>query len=393
MRRGRFRHVVEMTILKSVRPELLAAFLRPFSTELRSAGLALPVAPSTAWLEELGAMLNRDEPVLPAALQAALVGIADLATPAGHEEIMALADERGIAVFVGKETIPQEDLAFLVYLEHPDLFRAARSRVKAFAPRLFVEFHGNQRRISSTQGTASARLAIVKGRLVSWLQKRNRTGACLVRADDFDDQLVFSIAHGAAPTRGSEVHRRASHNRAGRIPEQQDIIIFDKQEDRLSVSAQLPSERELYRALFGFVLFLDEGYFRVVRLYHSRPLREQGSAALHVTGIEGLERVSLKRLTFVSRDRLHSKMEVTSDDLGEWLDSRRTKILLRQRPIGSWTLGFRLRHDTSALDVDVWPPNQLRVDRRLRTELVHQFLRARGFEYRSSDADAPPSSR
>lgn len=68
-------------------------------------------------------------------------------------------------------------------------------------------------------------------------------------------------------------------------------------------------------------------------------------------------------------------------------------MLLRQRPVGSWTLGFRLRHDTSALDVDVWPPNQLRVDRRLSLDLVHKFLRVRGFEYRSGDADDPPSSR
>ena len=55
------------------------------------------------------------------------------------------------------------------------------------------------------------------------------------------------------------------------------------------MSASLPSERELYRALFGFVLFVDEAYFRVVRLYHSRPLRERGSAALDVTGIDDLE--------------------------------------------------------------------------------------------------------
>jgi hypothetical protein len=177
------------------------------------------------------------------------------------------------------------------------------------------------------------------------------------------------------------------------VPEQHDIIVFDKHQDRLSVSASLPTERELYRALFGFVLFLDEQYFRVVRFYHSRPLRERGSAALDVTDIEGLERVSLKRLSFVSRDRHRSKMEVASEDLRDWLDRRKTKMLLRQRPIRSWTFGFRLRHHTGALDVDVWPPNQLRIDRRLQPELVHRFLQARGFEYRAGDGDDPPSSR
>ena len=65
----------------------------------------------------------------------------------------------------------------------------------------------------------------------------------------------------------------ADRRRARSVPQQHDIIVFDKVQDRLSVSASLPSERELYRALLGFVLFFDEGYFRVVRLYHSRPLR------------------------------------------------------------------------------------------------------------------------
>jgi hypothetical protein len=353
MRRGRFRHVVDISLLKSVRPDLLAAFLRPFGADLSAAGLALQDAPSAAWLEELGAMLNRDAPELPAALQADLVDIAELATPVGHEQIMALADELGIAIVsAGDPMIPLEDLAFLVYLQQRDLFRAVRSHIKSFERRLFTEHDGHQRRISATHGSAAARAAILKDRLVSWLQKRNRTGACLVRADELDDQIVFSIAHGAAPTRAPEASEFAPM-RPGRVPEQHDIIVFDKHQDRLSISALLPTERELYRTLFGFVLFLDEQYFRVVRLYHSRPLRERGSAALDVTDIEGLERVSLKRLSFVSRDRHRSKMEVASEDLRDWLDRRKTKMLLRQRSIGSWTLGFRLRHHTSALDVDV----------------------------------------
>ena len=390
MRRGRFRHVVEISLLKSVRPDLLAAFLRPFSADFVAVGLALPAEPSALWLAELAAKLNRDA-VLPAALQAALVDIANLATPVGHEQVMTLAEQRGIELLAGGATVPREDLAFLVYLEQRDLFRAARSRVKSFPPRLFVHFHGRQRPISATTGDRTAQLATLKERLASWLKRRNRTGTCLVRADDLDDEIVFSIAHGAAPTRGPDVNPSATST--PRVPEQEDIIVFDRNEDRLSVSARFPNERELYRALFGFVLFLDENYFRVVRLYHSRPLREQGSAALDVTGIEALERVSLKRVSFTSRDRYHSKMEVTSDDLRDWLDSRKTKMLLRQQPIGSWTLGFRLRHDTGALDVDVWPPNQLRIDRRLQTDLVHRFLRLRGFEYRSGEADEPPSSR
>ena len=392
MRRGRFRHVVEISLLKAVHSDLLTAFLRPFSAELSNAGLALPHTPSVGWLEELGSMLNRDDTVLPAALQAALVDVANLATPVGHEQIVTLAAERGIALASTHATIPQEDLAFLVYVEQRELFRAARARVKSFEPRLFDHFHGPEKGLRATHARATARLSTLKERLSSWLQNRNRTGACLVRADDLDDQIVFTIAHGGAPTRGVEMNRSAP-SRYARVPEQQDIIVFDKNENRLSVSARLPTERELYRALFGFVLFLDATYFRVVRLYHARPLRERGSAALDVTGVDDVELVTLKRVTLVSRDRHHTKMEVTSDDLREWLDSRKTRMLLRQRPIGSWTLGFRLRHDTSALDVDVWPPNQLRVDRRLSTDLVHRFLQVRGFEYRSGDADEPPSSR
>jgi hypothetical protein len=143
-----------MSLLKSVRPDLLAAFLRPFDANLRAVGLAIHDAPSSAWLEELCVMLNRDAPELPAALQADLVDIAELATTVGHEQIMAVADERGIAMVpAGDPMIPLEDLAFLVYLQQRDLFRAARSHIKSFERRLFAEFDGRQRRISATHGT------------------------------------------------------------------------------------------------------------------------------------------------------------------------------------------------------------------------------------------------
>ena len=392
MRRGRFRHVVELSLLKSVRSDFLVAFLRPFAAELDAAGLALPKKPSISWLTDLAATLNCDGPVLPASLQAALVDLAELATPLGHEQIMALAEERGMTLVPADETIPQEDLAFLVYLKERELFLAARNRIKFFEARLFAHYHGRQLPLPSAREDATTRLTLLRDRLVSWLRKRNRTGACEVRVKDLDEQMVFSITHGTAPTRAPDVDPGAVVL-AERVPEQHDIIVFDKREDRLSVSARLPSEREFYRGVFGFVLFLDEAYFRVVRLYHARPLRERGSGALDVTGIDGLERVTLKRLSFLGTDRHHSKMEVTSDDLRDWLDRRKTRMLLRQRRIGSWTLGFQVRHDAGALDVDVWPPNQLRVDRRLQADLVHRFLQARGFEYRSGDADDPPSSR
>ncbi len=98
MRRGRFRHVVELSLL-DVRPDLLVAFLEPFVVDLATVGLALPSErPSIPWLLERCATLNRDSAELPAALLAALIDIADLATPVGHEQIVTLADERGIAL-------------------------------------------------------------------------------------------------------------------------------------------------------------------------------------------------------------------------------------------------------------------------------------------------------
>jgi hypothetical protein len=142
MRRGRFRHVVEISLLKAVQPHLLIAFLRPFSAELNSAGLALPDTPSVRWLEDLCSMLNRDDTALPGALQAALVDVAILATPVGHEQITTLAEERGITLVSADATIPQEDLAFLVYVEQRELFRAARSVSVQRDPRRSGESRG-----------------------------------------------------------------------------------------------------------------------------------------------------------------------------------------------------------------------------------------------------------
>ena len=95
MRRGRFRHVVELSLLKRVRSDFLVAFLRPFAADLRAAGLALPKRPSVSWLTDLAAMLNCDGTKLPASLQAALVDLAEMATPVGHEQIMMVPPKSG----------------------------------------------------------------------------------------------------------------------------------------------------------------------------------------------------------------------------------------------------------------------------------------------------------
>jgi hypothetical protein len=139
-------------------------------------------------------------------------------------------------------------------------------------------------------------------------------------------------------------------------------------------------DQELYRAIFGFVLAQDEAHFQIWPTFSAEPLKERGSAALDTRGIEGLRRATITRLSFRGRDQAEGELEFASDDLTPALDAGPVRALLQERPIGSWTLRLFTAQNPDPRDVHVLPPNQLRVDRGVPFDLLHEFLSARGFE-------------
>ena len=153
MASGNFQHVVELSLLEALRPELLIALLRPFEKALAHFGIMVDRSEySNAWLLRLHSVLNRSDAALPAPLQSALVDIADLSTEAGCDLVIAEARRSGVELFGGK--VPaRQDLAASAYLSHPEFFRAAHNRRHVSRKATFEDFYGTDRRVRCPGGS------------------------------------------------------------------------------------------------------------------------------------------------------------------------------------------------------------------------------------------------
>src|SRR6266545_2044032 len=179
---GRFRYVVELSLLEVLRPELLIALLKPYEQALARFGIAVDRSEySSAWLVRLHSILNRDDAALPAPLQSALIDIGDLSSEAGGDLIIAEARRSGVELFAGK--IPaRQDLAVATYLSHLELFRAAHRRLHLSRRTTFQEFYGTEAARPLAERFERQRTALKK-RLRSAFRSRYRTG-CRVLIDD-----------------------------------------------------------------------------------------------------------------------------------------------------------------------------------------------------------------
>jgi hypothetical protein len=374
-----FKYVVDLSLLQSVQRDLLVRVLLPFAPHLARLGLALDSASrAPSWIQHLHQILNREDGSLPARLQAAFVEVTDLTSELGHELIVAVALERKIDLFPSGRSIARQDLPFHVYLFHPDLFRAAHARLRSFPATMFVEYYG--RGVGpAVEHSVASKLDVLRERLRASFSARNRGDFCGVMLEQLAGQFVFIFARGSAPLRSVSIRARKSISTPTWIPQQHDVVIYETAADRLSVSAVHATDRELYRATLGFVLALDEQYFRTYSVFDGAPMKKRGSAALDSSDIVGLERVVLRKITILPLDRRGEQVEFVADDLSQSLDGGRLHTFLQHRAIGAWTFGLFLSDNRKALEIDILPPNALRFDRRLPLPIFRDFMELRGF--------------
>jgi hypothetical protein len=376
---GSFQYVVDLSLLEALRPELLVALLKPYERALAGFGIIVDRSQySSTWLGSLHSVLNRDDAKLPAPLQSALMDIADLSTVAGGELIIAEALRRGIELVAGVEA-PQQDLAVQTYLAHPDLFRASHSRLQLSRRTTIADFYG----AGATRPLPrqlERQLKTLKRRLQSAFLARRRSGFCRLLLDKPNGELVLIVAHGRLPQRGALIRSQRRREVRTYVIEAHDVIIYDHAMDRLSIDAKSPDDVDLYRAVMGYLVALDDDYFHPFPIYSADPFRERGAAALDVVGITNLEKVILRGVTLFARGRPELVQALASDDLRPWLDKAFRTGALEHLVFGSWAFGVVIPELRLPLEVELRPPNQISFDPRLPIGRFRRFLSAAGFE-------------
>lgn len=371
--------IVRLDLLEAVRPELLLRFLRPFATYLAARAIPLDdLVVSPEWLGALHRVLNAVDPQMPAELQQALLDIADLTTDAAHEQVLALARHQQLSLFTVNARTTPEDLAFVVYLDHRDVFHAAHARTQSSEVRKFVEFVARDR-TPPRASAAGGRRALLAQRLGQWFSERNRTAFCDVRVVETDTEIRFLVIHGRPPRSHGAIESDERRGRVSYVPDKHDLLVVDKRSGRLAVNAQYPREQDLYRRALGAVYWDDEEHFSLAPMYTGQPITELGSAALAAHGVPGVVRVALRELTIASEGAVGEAITLIGIDVGPLLDGGLGRLVRRHGVVAAFRLELCLVGRRRPVRLDIRVPSHLSFDRRVGSDVVREYLLEAGF--------------
>ena len=366
-------YLVRLELLEAVTADLLLRFLRPFTSYLASRGVPLEGgAVSEKWREHLHAALNDVDPAMPAELQQSLVDVADLASEGAHDHVLAVAKGAPLRVLDGGRGSTPEDVAFEVFLDHPNVFREAHARTQTAEAKRFVEFTA-----TSPKPLPPADLTAKRGQLArvvgDWFRGRNRTGFCEVRVTDAGETVSFVIIHGRPPRNHGAIESDERRTRVTYVPDKHDLVVFDRATGRLAVNAQFAGEQDLYRRALGRVFWGDDEHFVAAPIYTADPLVEEGASVLQPHGIPGLEGVELRALKVVSPDPEVGVLSWKGRDLGSELASPVGQVVLRHGEIRHFELAMKLSARSRSLKVEVDVPTATL----LREILADSLVRSR----------------
>jgi hypothetical protein len=373
-----FKNLVRLELLESVRADYLVRFLRPYESYCRSKGVWLDgVDFNQTWIERLYRVLSVSDPKMPPELLQALLDIVDLVGETEHDQIICAAKERQLDLFKRTELVNPAELVFKMYLENRALFEETRARIVSSEARGFVDFPAKDARPLKSN-MSDTKQSSIANKVGDWCASRNRTPFCQIIFTDNDPELVFLLIHGRPPTTHGVIE--ADHrSQISYTQESQDLVILNKQTRTLSVHAQYSEEQDFYRRVFGQAFFDDEDHFTAAPVYFGSPLVEDRSAALSPHGVPGLRKVRLRELGVTYKTRRQRRVRLVDSDLAPLLDGPEGDDLLIGSEIRYFKLALEISLLTRSLVVEVMPPNRLEHDRRIASNMVNEFLIARGF--------------
>jgi hypothetical protein len=151
------------------------------------------------------------------------------------------------------------NLAVVAFVDHNDLFTAARIRCSAAAIRTYSEYEASSDLPITVD---AARCAKVEATLAPWLKSKNRTAYCKLFVVEMPDRVTFEIAHGRPPaTRDVIQEATLDTKQVTDSSAQRMFVVWSRTTRRLAVHGNA-GIKEAVRRAFGDAFFGAQDHFR-----------------------------------------------------------------------------------------------------------------------------------
>ncbi len=214
-------------VLKQIGRGLLAQFFEKFKKEFEARSLALPALDLSDghYFTSLARLLRHPEG-LPDWLNEALFAIDEMASPRGHEFLLAAAEWANLSLVLRAES-SREDVALQVWLAAPALL--ARTHNAQRLRRLTAFRYAGcklpkAQRVPFTPLDSTALQSLTAG-VDDWLDRNHRgQQTAKIEVHPIDDEYWFLVRHGDAFIRAPKVEKQQTEIMHFR-PKRDDVIV------------------------------------------------------------------------------------------------------------------------------------------------------------------------
>jgi hypothetical protein len=221
----------------------------------------------------------------------------------------------------------------------------------------------------------------------SWFDRKRKGIGTRILCTESGDWLCLVIRHGDLFKREGAVATDGGDDKVLHRPKRYDAVAYHRQLGELRINGRTKGEKDLYRRVIGTHLFGDEDFFpKTQTRYTLDPFRFEGKASLACLDVEGIERVTLRRLVFNWGGKRGEVETREADDLFALYEEK--PIAFPSEPeIRSATFEIKFTDSKRPRRVTVRPPNIASFTRDGDSPLVEEWLRKRDFVVRAALGD------
>jgi len=374
----RLRSFTNLVSLRAIQPSRLLALLGPHQTYLAGRGLAVPDSREQLPLdyERLVAVLATPDAGTPQELLDVLFLIDELANRGSMEQLLDSVSPEELGLTPDDLPSPA-DVVTEVWLRFPELLRDHHARLLARRSRPFEYFRASRDVGLEAAVPGSATLRRIEAELDRWFGERLWGVGTRVQVCAAGSELVIWIRRGR-PIRREE---RLDDGLASVLcyrPVRYDLAIYDRETRELRVNAPSRAQRDLYRTLFGEVLYGSAEAFARPMKYTLGPLRSAGRAALACGDVDGIERIRLIEVQLLIDEVQGELRTLRSSDLFWTLDDRGRQLPVDGRLVKA-IFRVAFADDPRPRLVTVRPPNVVIYGRDGDASVIDAWLQQRGF--------------
>jgi hypothetical protein len=341
-------------------------------------GLKLPTkaAAESIDYQKLASILMTPDTDTPPELIDALYYVHEMSTDEGMDALLNAAAEHSLALSWSEDQSPA-DVAVQMWVLDPEVVQEKHAEQFIVRTRSFECFHCSSATPPKIKKPTDRVRRSLERDLDEWFQERRRGRGVRVFPFPKDDGVWFLIRHGS-PYRREESIENGKPSSVHYRPVKYDVLVYDVQVGEIRIHSSTPSEKSLYRGVFGKRLFGDPACFPDTAKYDLAPLRRDGKDSLLCGDVPGMDWARLREIHFYWGGA-HGEIECRkAGDLFAVYEARGRKLPESPRIIRA-SFEVKFKDSRQPRVVTIKAPNIALYTRDSDSALIEDWLSRRGF--------------